>query len=131
MIHGLCMFCECRILQLTLLLSQIYSWVWLFILLKEKKKRNTFILRSYAAVICIIYFLYRLLNILQSIISSWWKFFLCINKVSLMATSAVFRNLWKIFFLLMQESVTLFLWHNYHYYWILPLQSTHVSMQLY
>lgn len=70
------LFCECRILQPTLLLSQIYSWFWLFISLKEKKKIQTFILRSYSAVICIIYFIYRLLSILQSIISNWWKFFL-------------------------------------------------------
>ena len=72
----------------------------------KNKNRKTSILRNNAAITFIIYFTYRLLSILQCIISNWWKFFLGTNKVSLTAISAIFRNLWKIFFLLMPESVT-------------------------
>lgn len=134
LITGLCNFWELRILHPSRLLSQIYYWFWSFIFLKEKKirEKKNFYPKKLSAIIFIIYFIYRLLSILQSITSNWWKFFLCINKVSLMAISAIFRNVWKIFFLLMPESVTSFLCYNHHDYWILwPLQSTHVGMQLY
>lgn len=133
---GLCNFCELRILHPSLLLSQIYYCFWSFLFLKEKKirkkKKKDFYPKKLSAIIFIIYFIYRLLSIPQSITSNWWKFFLCINKISLMAISAIFRNVWKIIFLLMPESVTSFLWYNDHDYWILlPLQSTYVDMQLY